>query len=92
MADTIKVKVQILEKEFQLACAPSEKKALMEAADHLNDRMAEVKGAGVSGLEKIAVLTALNLSNELLQVKGQAANNDDAISKLTERLTQVLGK
>lgn len=92
MTDTVKVKVRILEKEFQLACAEGEKKALMLAADHLNDCMAEVKSSGVSGLDKIAMLTALNLSNELLQLKGQHANSDDKITELSDKVARVLGK
>jgi cell division protein ZapA len=62
------ITVHILEREYQFACEPEEREALKEAADFLDGRMRAIRGAGrLMALERIAVMTALNLSDELLK-------------------------
>lgn len=60
--------VKILDKEYQVACPREERAALQESAELLDERMRSIKRSGsVIGLERIAVMAALNLSHELLQ-------------------------
>jgi cell division protein ZapA len=62
--------VKILDKEYQVACPREERQALIESAQLLDERMKAIRGSGaVIGLERIAVMAALNLSHELLQAK-----------------------
>ena len=63
-----RVSVRILEKEYFVACPHEERAALLDAAEFLNGRMREIRDSGkVVGLDRIAVMAALNLANELLR-------------------------
>jgi cell division protein ZapA len=69
-----RVGVRILEKEYFIACPYEERAALLDSAEFLNNRMREVRDSGkVVGLDRIAVMVALNLANELLQLRGRDA-------------------
>lgn len=90
------ISVSILDQEFQFACPPGERKALQEAAQHLDERMRAIKGEGrLMALERIAVMTALNLSDELLRLKKQEQyrqqNVDSRIRMLADQLEDALG-
>ncbi len=62
------VNIKILEKEYQISCPASERPALIESADLLNRKMREIRDTGkVIGLDRIAVMAALNMANELLR-------------------------
>ena len=62
------VSVKILEKEYQVACPAEEKADLMASAELLNRKMREIRDSGkVVGLDRVAVMAALNMANELLQ-------------------------
>ena len=62
------VSIRILEKEYQVACPADEKADLMASADLLNQKMREIRDSGkVVGLDRVAVMAALNMANELLQ-------------------------
>ena len=66
-----RVSVRILEKEYQFACAVDERAALLDSAEYLNNEMKKIRDSGkVIGLDRIAVMAALNMANELL--KGRA--------------------
>ena len=62
------VNIKILEKEYQISCPISERAALLNSAELLNTRMREIRDSGkVIGLDRIAVMAALNMANELLR-------------------------
>ncbi|MDQ1302026.1 MAG: cell division protein ZapA [Pseudomonadota bacterium] len=62
------VNIKILEKEYQISCPISERAALLSSAELLNTRMREIRDSGkVIGLDRIAVMAALNMANELLR-------------------------
>lgn len=70
--DVARVSVRILDKEYLIACPFEERSALLDAAQHLDSRMREVRDSGkVVGMDRIAVIAALNLANELLRVQTQ---------------------
>ena|SRR6187431_426832 len=88
--------VKILDKEYQVACPREERQALVESAQLLDERMKAIRGSGaVIGLERIAVMAALNLSHELLQAKNSsagtsgAANQSDLV-RLNQKLDRTL--
>ena len=65
------VTIRILEKEYQVACPADEKADLMASAEMLNKKMREIRDSGkVVGLDRVAVMAALNLANELLKTTG----------------------
>ena len=69
-ADSKGLQINVMGREFRVACAESEQKGLLEAVDYLNKKMAEIRDNGkVIGLERIAIMAALNISHELLSTK-----------------------
>lgn len=62
--------VTILEKEYQVACPQDQQAELLLSARHLDEQMRAIRSTGkVIGLERIAVMAALNISHELLQTR-----------------------
>jgi cell division protein ZapA len=89
------ISVDILGCKYQFACEPDERKALKEAAIYLDERMRAIKGAGrLMSLERIAVMTALNLSDELLKLekneKHRQEHVDSRIRMLVDELDDAL--
>ena len=89
------ISVAILDQEYQFACPVDERKALKDAAIFLDERMRSIKGAGrLMALERIAVMTALNLSDELLKLqkneKYRQENVDSRIRLLANELDDAL--
>ena len=69
-ADAKGLQISIMGREFRVACGPDEKKALLEAVDFLNRKMQEIKEQGkITGLERIAIMAALNISHEFLTAR-----------------------
>lgn len=87
--------VKILDKEYQVACPPDQERALLDAARHLDKQMRSVRDSGkVIGLERIAVMVALNTTYELL---GKSAPVDavdsaslDQMRRLSDRIDDAL--
>jgi cell division protein ZapA len=64
------VAVTILEKEYQVACPPEQQAELLLSARHLDEQMRGIRATGkVIGLERIAVMAALNISHDLLKAR-----------------------
>lgn len=89
------ISVSILDREYQFVCQADERKALKDAAIFLDERMRSIKGAGrMMALERIAVMTALNLSDELLKLqkheKHRQENVDNRIRMLADELDDAL--
>jgi cell division protein ZapA len=90
-----RVSVRILEKEYQFACAPEERAALLDSAEHLNNEMRKIRDSGkVIGLDRIAVMAALNMANELLKARARDTSLDTdvvhRIRSLRERVESSL--
>ncbi|MDH3513918.1 MAG: cell division protein ZapA [Gammaproteobacteria bacterium] len=90
------VTVRILEKEYHVACPAEEKTDLLASAEMLNRKMREIRDSGkVVGLDRVAVMAALNLANELLKAQGQDQELKDIvglrIKAMRERLDTALG-
>lgn len=83
--------VTILDREYRVACPAGQEPKLTEAANTLNDKMQEIRDTGkVFGIERIAVMAALNLTNELIQSRPDNANDRTAIERLSDKLDAVL--
>ncbi|MEH6826238.1 MAG: cell division protein ZapA [Motiliproteus sp.] len=66
------VAIQILGKDFLINCPQEAQSELMTSAQLLDQRMKAIKARGkVFGLDRIAVMAALNLSHELLKAQQQ---------------------
>ena len=68
MTDAQPISISILDKDYKVACPPGEQSALLESAKYLDSKMREVRDSGnIIGSERIAVITALNMANDLLK-------------------------
>jgi len=87
MADPSTLTVQILDREFRVNCAPSEQQNLIASASTLDKRMREIRDTGrVIGVDRIAIMAALNIASELLSSEGTSSNAIDAVNKSIERM------
>lgn len=64
------LQINVMGREFRVACADHEQQGLLEAVDYLNSRMQEIRARGkVIGLERVAIMAALNITHEYLSTK-----------------------
>jgi cell division protein ZapA len=95
--DPARVSVRILDRDYMVACPQDERPALLDAAEFLNARMREVRDSGkVVGLDRVAVMVALNMANELLQLRARgnrvSVEAGDKVRALRERVEGALGQ
>jgi cell division protein ZapA len=97
MSDTYAhVSIRILGKEYQVACPAEEKADLLASADLLNKKMQDIRNSGkVLGLDRVAVMAALNMANELIKRTDEDRQLKDIvdlrIKAMRERLDSALG-
>jgi cell division protein ZapA len=89
------VSVRILEKEYQVSCPASERTDLLDSAEVLNAKMREIRDSGkVVGLDRIAVMAALNMANELLHAQARDRALEGSVGNrlrlLSDRVESVL--
>jgi len=89
------VSVRILDKEYQVACPASERTDLLDSAEILNSKMREIRDSGrVVGLDRIAVMAALNMANDLMhaQVRDQQLEGSlsERLKSISDRVDSVL--
>ena len=66
--------VSIMGREYRVVCPPGQEKELLEAVVYLDRKMREIREQGkVVGVERIAVMAALNIAHELLVTRGGGA-------------------
>ena len=90
------VGVRILDKEYFIVCPPEERADLLKAAAFLNDKMKEIRESGkILGIDRVAVIAALNMANELVKLRGQQQAESDVgarLKGLRERVETALEK
>ncbi len=88
------LQVTILDKDYQVSCPPDEREALLRSADELDQRMRRIRASGgVIGLERIAIMAALNLTYELQQSRRDLSNSEatnHALQQVNQRLDDAL--
>ena len=85
------VNVKILDREYTVGVEPGERDGLMSAAHLLDARMREIRGSNrMAAIDRVAVLAALNLAHELLQVRQQSEQRDQALSRTLGELNRKL--
>jgi len=81
--------VVILGSEYKIACPPEESEAVKKAALYLDEKLKEIKEASNLDTNKVAIITALNITNEYLKdsLKKQKINLDaNEVVKLTSEV------
>lgn len=81
------VTVKLLNKEFQVSCPPGAEDQLNDAAHYLNQKMREIRKTGrVIGIERMAIMAALNIAHELIVFRQQKEAYVQSVSEHIERL------
>jgi cell division protein ZapA len=80
------VKVTILDRQFTVNCQKGERDALHEAAAFLDGQIRTVQEqTKLVGLERCAIVAALNISNELLRAKRSGAE----LNEISQRMRSI---
>lgn len=94
MSTSDNVTILVLDKEYQVHCPPDQRDALVRAALELDQRMRTIRQSGnVIGLERIAIMAALNLSYDLLDEQHRASENNannENLERLDNKVFQAL--
>jgi len=89
MAENKPVSIHIMGNEYHVASPEDEIAKLEQAARALDTRMREIKEGGrVMGLEKVAVMAALNLSYELMHGETTSLEETNEINQRIQKLQQ----
>jgi cell division protein ZapA len=96
-AEVARLSVRILEKEYFVACPQDERADLLDSAEYLSKKMREIRDTGkVVGVDRIAVMAALNMAHELLKAKRQEAalegNMHGRVKGMREKVESALQK
>ena len=83
--------IRILDREYTVGCEPGERDSLSAAARLLDARMREIRGGNrVAALDRVAVLAALNLANELQQLRDETERRDRDLRRTLDGVEQQL--
>jgi cell division protein ZapA len=81
------LQINIMGREFRVACPDEDQRGLLDAVDYLNRKMHEIRDQGkVIGLERIAIMAALNIAHEFLSTK--VGDNFD-IAEIKRRMASM---
>lgn len=83
----VAVTIYILDKEYRISCPQEERDSLLRSATYVDSKMREIRNSGrVIGAERIAVMTALNIANELLNSQKHKDDSNQTISRRIKNL------
>ena len=81
------VPVSILDKEYLISCPEDEREQLYAVVEFVNEKLLEVKSGGnVIGTERIVIMAALNIANELIAYKRRNKDYTESVGSVVERL------
>lgn len=87
--DSSGLDITLLGRQFRVACRDDQKKELLKAVEFLDARMREIRDSGkVIGMERIAVMAALNITHEYLAAR---MDNGLDVGEIEGRLRQMRG-
>lgn len=90
MSDMQGVDVNIMGREFKVACSDDEREGLITAVNYLDKKMREIRDTGkVAGVERIAIMAALNLAHELLTTRSGGFDIGDFKRRIVSMQEQI---
>ena len=91
MAEIETITVSLLGKKYQVSCKEEEVEILEKSAKYLNKKMGEIRDSGrVVGLDRIAVMAALNIIGESIISESDTGPKDKELGKRVESLNETL--
>ena len=91
MSEAKSLQIAIMGRDFRVACPEEEQAGLLEAVDYLNKKMLEIRDAGkVIGLERIAIMAALNIAHEYLSTSVGGSFDMAEMKRRMNRMESVI--
>ena len=85
------VTITLLDKQYQINCSQDERNELLESARILDQKLVDTRNQGpVVGLERIAIMAALNIAHELVRAQKES-QGDSMMSSGIDRLQDKIG-
>lgn len=85
--------VELLGKEYMVACPAEARQDLERAGNLLDERMQEIKSQGkLYGVERVAIMAALNLAHDLLNATGGSQSMQTQIAQMNTKLENALAE
>ncbi len=89
--DSVAVSVYILDKEYRIACREGQEDGLRASAQLVDRRMREIRQSGrIIGVDRIAVMVALNMAHELLEHRKVQGRDEEAIGERIRSLQKKI--
>jgi cell division protein ZapA len=84
------IDIEILGREFTVSCTDEERQGLLDAVGYLDSKMREIRDAGkIVGVERIAIMAALNITHELLNTKSGGVDVGDIKRRIYNMQNQI---
>ncbi len=92
MSQSKAVEVNIMGREFTVSCTDEERPGLINAVNFLDKKMRDIRDGGkIIGVERIAIMAALNLAHELLNTKSGSVDVGDIKRRISQMQDQIDG-
>ena len=90
MSSKLNFKVNIMDRDFTVACDDGEQDNLLAAAAYLDRQMRDIQRSGrVIGHERCAIMAALNIANDYLHGAEPAAPSPEFESRVAEMVDRI---
>jgi cell division protein ZapA len=90
MSEIKGVDVNIMGRDFTVSCTDEERPGLINAVNFLDKKMRDIRDSGkIVGIERIAMMAALNLAHELLSSKSGTVDVGDFKRRITNMQDQI---
>jgi len=91
------LELSILDRDYRINCPDGAEDQLRDAARFLNEKMLEIKNASstagkVLGTDRVAVIAALNITHQLLQLQHDQSQHNQQLDKINQLLDEALEK
>jgi len=89
--EPLQISIKILDKEYRIACPPPQQEDLRTSAQLLDQRMREIHKHGrVIGTDRIAVMAALNIAYDFIQLqRARPTLDEDSVQRLQQLQVQI---
>jgi len=84
------VKVNIMQREFTIACDEEEAPGVIEAASYLDKQMRTIANSNQAlGADRCAIMAALNISHDLLEARKHQGDDNQVSARLDKLYTEI---
>ena len=84
--ETVGISIEIMDKIYQVKCPEEEVNSLQRAAQYLEEKMRVMRQAGTLSVERIAIITALNIVHQLLMTEQHKNQHFQSINQRLQDL------